>query len=114
MSTNRSKRFDLGIAIAAEPVFRKLRKRDFPGAGEEFSTAMRRFRSKAGGHLFYNLVQPYAIACMQEGQIELAKDTVKFLDDDFSARPGTMLDLDIQALKEKIEGDHHPPSQRLR
>lgn len=103
MSANRSKRFDLGIAIAAEPVFRQLRKRDFQGASEEFSTAMRRFRSRAGGHLFYNLVQPYAIECLQEGQTERAKDTLRYLDDDFNARPGTMLDIDIQALRDAIE-----------
>ena len=103
MSGNRSKRFDLGIAIAADPVFRKLRLRDFEGAEEAFEKAMRKFRSKAGGHLFYNLLQPYAVTCLQEGKIEMARDAVKHLDRDFQASPGTMLDQDILALRERVK-----------
>ena len=103
MSGNRSKRFDLGIAIAADPVFRKLRLRDFEGAEESFEQAMRRFRSKAGGHLFYNLIQPYVITCLQEGKTDLAKDGIKHLDRGFQAAAGTMLAQDMAALAERVE-----------
>ena len=104
MSGNRSKRFDLGIAIAADPVFRKLRLRDFEGAEEAFESAMRKFRSKAGGHLFYNLLQPYTVTCLQEGKTEMARDAVKHLSRGFQAGPGTMLDQDMKALVERVEG----------
>ena len=102
MSGNRSKRFDLGIAIAAEPVFRKLRLRDFAGAEAAFDSAMRRFHTKAGGHLFYNLIQPYIVTCLQEGQTDLAKKAATFLQRDFQAGSGTLLDQDIQAVIERI------------
>ncbi len=103
MSGNRSKRFDLGIAIAADPVFRKLRLRDFEGAEEAFENGMRRFRTKAGGHLFYNLIQPYTLTCLQEEQNELAKDAIKHLDRSFQAASGTMLAQDMAALIERVE-----------
>ncbi|MDF1814964.1 MAG: hypothetical protein P1V20_22360 [Verrucomicrobiales bacterium] len=102
MSGNRSKRFDLGIAIAADPVFRKLRLRDFEGAEEAFERGMRKFRSKAGGHLFYNLIQPYALTCLQEGKVDMAKDAVTYLQRDFQAQSGTMLDQDMAALIERV------------
>ena len=103
MSGNRSKRFDLGIAVAADPVFRKLRLRDFDGAEKAFDTAIRRFRSKAGGHLFYNLIQPYVLTCLEEGKIDMAEDGIKALRSGFQAAQGTMLDQDMKALVERVE-----------
>lgn len=101
MSRNKSQRFDLGIAIAAEPVFRKLRKRQFEEAEEAFETAMRRFRSQAGGHLFHNLYQPYILTCLQEGQAKMAEDALGFARD-FDAVAGSILDNEIKALSNRV------------
>jgi len=103
LSSNRSKRFDLGIAVAADPVFRKLELQDFEGAKEAFENAIRRFRTKAGGHLFYNLIQPYVLTCLQEGKSDQAKDAIKHLTRGFQVQPGTMLDGDMKALAGRVE-----------
>lgn len=103
MSGNKSKRFDLGIAIAAEPVFRKLRLKDFEAAEKAYESAMRKFRTKAGGHLYYNLLKPYIVTCIQEGQVEMAKDGIDFVDKGFQVTPGTMLDQDMKALIERVK-----------
>ncbi|MFT5468889.1 MAG: hypothetical protein ACI8UO_004002 [Verrucomicrobiales bacterium] len=102
MSRNKSKRFDLGIAIAAEPVFRNLRKRQYEVAESAFETAMRRFRSQAGGHLFHNLYQPYILTCLQEGQNQLAEDALQFAKD-FDAVGGSILDNEIKALSNRVQ-----------
>ncbi|MEM7697700.1 MAG: hypothetical protein AAF236_04770 [Verrucomicrobiota bacterium] len=103
MSSNRSKRFDLGIAIAAEPVFRKLRKRQFAEAEEAFDQAIRRYHAQAGGFLFYNLIEPYVRTCIQEGQTAMAQGVIRTLDRNFAATTGSILDQDIAAMRERIE-----------
>ena len=65
---------------------------------------MRRFKRKAGGHLFYNLVQPYVNACLQEGQLDLAESAVKNLLKDFDAQKGSILDNDMRKLLSTVEG----------
>jgi len=103
MAGNRNQRFDLGIAIAAEPIFRKLQKGDGEGAEEAFENAMRRFGGKsAGGFLFYNLIEPYIVTCLQDRNADRARRALKHLDKGFEARPGSILDGDIKALKARV------------
>ena len=72
-------------------------------ARDDFENVMRRFRSKAGGHLFYNLLQPYVLTCMQEGQLEMAQDALKHLERGFKASPGTMLDNNMNELIKRVQ-----------
>lgn len=101
LARNKSDRFDLGIAIAAEPVFRKLRKRQWDEAEKSFEAGMRRFRSRAGGHLFYGLYQPYILTCLQDGQQAMAVAALQFAKD-FDAAAGSILDNEIQALTQRV------------
>lgn len=109
MSGNRSKRFDLGIAVAADPVFRGLQRKDYEGARKAFENAMARFRSKAGGHLFYNLIQPYTLTCLEDGRKDLAADALKQIERGFQVQPGSMLDLDMKTLQRRVEGNQGSP-----
>ena len=59
---------------------------------------------KAGGHLFYNLVQPYVNACLQEKQFDEAEKAVKNLLRDFDAQKGSILDNDMRKLISTVEG----------
>ncbi len=102
IARNKSKRFDLGIAIAAEPVFRHLRKQNWAEAESAFETAMRRFRSQAGGHLYYNLLQPYVVTCLQEKRLEMARKALKHLQGGFDVLPGTILDNDMKELARRV------------
>ncbi len=103
ITATRSKRFDLGISMAADPIFTHLRKREWDEARGSFESAMRRFRSKAGGHLFYNLLQPYTLTCMQEGQQKMAEDALKYLERGFKVAPGTILDNNMKELVKRVQ-----------
>jgi hypothetical protein len=102
IASTRSKRFDLGITMAADPVFTHLRKREWEEARDSFESVMRRFRSKAGGHLFYNLLQPYVLTCMQEGQQQMAEDALKHLERGFEVAPGSILDNNMKELIKRV------------
>ena len=88
--------------MAADPVFRHLQRREWDLAAEAFDKAMRRFRSKSGGHLFYHLLQPYVLTCLQEGQTEQAEEAMKYLERGFEAVPGTMLDNNMKELANRV------------
>ena len=104
IAENRSSRFDLGISLAADDVFAKLTERDWAAAQKAYESVMRRFKRKAGGHLFYNLVQPYVSTCLQEGQREMAQSAVEDLLRDFDAKAGSILDNDLRQLIATVEG----------
>ena len=104
MAENRSARFDLGISLAADAVFEKVEAGEWKAAKKEYETVMRRFKRKAGGHLFYNLVQPYVNGCLQESQFDLAEDAVEDLIEDFDAQRGSILDNDLRKLISTVEG----------
>jgi len=104
VAENRSSRFDLGISLAADVVFEKVSAGDWDGAAGDYENVMRRFKRKAGGHLFYNLVQPYVSDCLQESRFELAERAVKDLLRDFEAQRGSILDNDMRQLILSVEG----------
>ncbi len=104
VAENRSARFDLGISLAADAVFEKVSVGDWKAAEKEYETVMRRFKRKAGGHLFYNLVQPYVNGCLQESQFELAEKAVENLLKDFDAQQGSILDNDMRKLVDTVAG----------
>ena len=101
IAENRSSRFDLGIKMASGEVFQELQSHRWREAEEEFESVMRRFRQKAGGHLFYSIVQPYITTCIQERQTGLAAKASGHLRH-FTARKGSMLDNDINRLRVRL------------
>jgi len=101
VTENRSSRFDLGIRMAGEEVFEKLQAHRWREAEDELENAMRRFREKAGGHLFYSLLQPYITTCIQERQTRMVVKASGYLRH-FKARKGTMLDNDINRLRARV------------
>jgi len=104
IAENRSARFDLGISLAADAVMEKITAGEWKEAKKEYEDVMRRFKRKAGGHLFYNLVQPYVNACLQESQFEQAESAVKNLIKDFDAQKGSILDNDMRKLISAVNG----------
>jgi hypothetical protein len=77
VAENKSKRFDLGIAVAADVIFDKQGSGQWQAAAQQYELTMKRFGSRAGGHLFYNLVQPYVQACLRKGQAAHARSAIK-------------------------------------
>jgi hypothetical protein len=101
VAENRNKRFDLGIALEADVVFEMVDSGDWVGAQKEMETVLRRFGRNAGGHLFYNLLEPYVRRCLQEKKITEAQSVLKAADD-FEAAPGSILDTDIKRLRSEV------------
>ena len=66
-SGTKSKRFDLTIAIAADAVLDNLKSGNLEEAASGYADVIKRFKSKAGGHLFYNLVVPYVELALEKG-----------------------------------------------
>ena len=103
ISENKSKRFDLGIAVAADTVFAKQKAGEWEDAAKEFERVMKRFKRDAGGHLFYNLVQPYVNACVSEGRPAEARAALAITGEILKPNPGSILDNDFTALREQVQ-----------
>jgi hypothetical protein len=100
---NRSERFDLGITVAASSVLAAAEGNDWKTASEEYDEALDRFKRNAGGHLLYNLVQPYVERCLEAGQRARAVEAMEDLDRVFKPKPNTMLDQDLEKLRALVE-----------
>ena len=73
IAENTNERFDLVVSVAAERVFVHVENKRWEKADETFRGAMRKLASKQGGHLFYQLVQPYVQSCLEEGKSRYAR-----------------------------------------
>jgi len=103
LAENRNARFDLGISMAADGVLAKTGDGDWDGARAEFADVVRRFQRNAGGHLFYNLVEPYVRRCLQEGRVPDAADGLGEVERTFKPIPGSILDTDLKKLAAEVK-----------
>jgi hypothetical protein len=99
VAENRSKRFDLGIAVAADAILEKQHSGKWKVAAQDYRLAMQRFGSKAGGHLFYNLVQPYVHACLSGGQAAYARSAIVTAGSILKPQPNSILANDLRKLR---------------
>ena len=104
VKSNKSKREDIVVKVSAEKVFVLIEQKNWEQADETFTKVMRYLRTKAGGALFYNLVQPYVRICLDEGKIEYAKSAMARSMKAFDATKGSILDHDIKQLNKLVEG----------
>lgn len=103
VKSNKSKREDLVVKVTAEEVFVLVEEKKWEEADKIFTKAMSYLRSKAGGALFYNLVQPYVRICLDEGKIEYPKSAMKRSDRAFDAKKGSILDHDMKQLAKLVD-----------
>ncbi|MED5585351.1 MAG: hypothetical protein VYB61_03260 [Verrucomicrobiota bacterium] len=102
VAENKSKRFDLGIAIAADAIFDQQNAGHWEKAAKEYEQAIQRFSKQAGGHLFYNLVQPYVQACLSAGQPSHARAALKVADSVLRPEPRSILANDLGKLRGQV------------
>lgn len=103
IAANRNKRFDLIIGVAAEKVFVHVENKRWEEAHNTYLGAMGKLAHKGGGHLFYQLVQPYVQSCLEEGRNALATDAMDRARRAFrEAKPGSILEKDLQELSELV------------
>lgn len=99
---NRRKRFDLGIGAAGEAIFEMLDKQDWGGAEREYKKIVRQFDAQGGGNLFYGVVQPFVLTCLEENQPKLAEDALEFASKKMPQQPGSILLKEFEELQEKV------------
>ncbi len=96
---NKSERFDLAITVAAGTIMQAIERGDWAAADTDFESALKRFRSNSGGHLFYNLVRPYIERCLEAGKSSEAGKALEQVEKTFEAASNSLLDQDMKALR---------------
>ena len=100
---NRRKRFDLGIGVGAGTIFEQLEAKNWVEAEKEFKKMVRKFDDKGGGNLFYQIIQPYVTACLEEGQKDMAEDALKYADKKIDRDQGSILDKEFEKLYTAVD-----------
>ena len=101
---NRNKRFDLVIGVAAEKVFAHVQNKRWELAHQTYRGAMSKLAHKGGGHLFYQLVQPYVQSCLEEGRNAQATDAMDRARRAFrEAKQGSILAKDLHELSDLVK-----------
>ena len=101
---NKSERFDLAITVASGTIFQAIERSDWDAANKDFESALKRFRSNSGGHLFYNLVRPFIERCLESGRPADARKALDEAAKTFQAAPNSLLDQDMKALRAVVAG----------
>ena len=104
INENKAERFDLGISIDCEEIKSLQDKLKWVEAEEKFVSALNNYgKEKSGGHLFYNLIQPYVhnlYLHKKNDQIEKARTLSRQY---LVTTKGTILDNDFIKLFDQIE-----------
>lgn len=102
VGNQRGGRFDLATSLSAERVLILIERGRWEEGAKAFDDALERLRTRAGGHLFYQLVQPYVQACLDQNHIEPAADAMRRSTPVFRAQSGSILDRDINELQRLV------------
>ena len=103
IKSNKSKREDIVVKVAAEKIFVLIEQNKWEEADKSFKKTMQYLRTKAGGALFYNLVQPYVRICLDEGKKDYAKAAMTRTNRAFDAQKGSILDHDMKQLIKLVD-----------
>ncbi|MGK0187251.1 MAG: hypothetical protein ACI9R3_003037 [Verrucomicrobiales bacterium] len=101
-SDNASGRFDLAIAIAADGVLELLEQEKLPEAQKAFGEVIDDFKSKAGGHLFYNLIVPYIDLALEKGNGKQASQALWAADSKLKFEKFGTVSADLKKLKDRV------------
>lgn len=107
---NRRKRFDLGIGAGADALLEHIEARQWPEARQEFRRIVRRFDEQGGGNLFYQIIEPYVLACASEQQWDLAEEAIKYAEKRMPVESGSILDMEFDRLRLIVKRRLRPDS----
>ena len=102
VADNKNQRFDLVVGIAAEKVFVHIENKRWEEAHKTFRSAMQQLATRAGGHLFYQLVQPYVQSCLEEGKSAYAAEAMERAGKSFQPQKGSILDKELKELADIV------------
>jgi len=103
VNENRSGRFDLGITVASDEVFDLQRSKDWTKAHRKYKVTLEQFRTSSGGHLFYNLIEPYVRNCLLDRRMEEASDAMGLAGKIIKPVQNTILYNDFEKLRSEVE-----------
>jgi hypothetical protein len=99
---NSSGRFDLAVAIAADGVLELLEAGKLDEATKAFDAVIGDFKSKAGGHLFYNLIVPYIDLCIEKEYRDQAAAALWTVDSKLEFTEFGTVSADLKKLKDRV------------
>jgi len=102
-SENTSKRFDLAIAIAADAVLEHLERGRLGEAEKGFEALVKQYKSKAGGHLFYNLVVPYVDLALEGNLKDQVAKALKITTENLEVTDAGTMKADLEELVRRAE-----------
>ncbi|MCH2024987.1 MAG: hypothetical protein MK172_04545 [Verrucomicrobiales bacterium] len=103
VSENRSGRFDLGITVASDGVFDLQKLKKWTEAHRKYKLTLEQFQSSSGGHLFYNLIEPYVRNCLLDRRMSEASDAMALAGKIIKPVKNTILYNDLEKLRAEID-----------
>ena len=103
VSENRSGRFDLGITVASDQVFDLQRSKNWIEAHRKYKVTLEQFQSSSGGHLFYNLIDPYVRNCLLDRRMSDASDAMSLAGKIIKPVKNTILYNDFEKLRAEVK-----------
>ena len=103
INENRSGRFDLGVSVAADEVFDLQKSRNWDEAHRKYKITLEQFKEASGGHLFYNLIDPYVRNCLLDRRISEASDAMLLASKVIKPLPNSILYNDFEKLRSEVE-----------
>lgn len=107
---NRKKRFDIGIGAGAGAVFEKIDAGDWEAAEGEYKSLIRKFDDQGGGNLFYQVVQPYVVSCIEDAQWKRAESALDYAEKKMKIEGQSILGRELAGLRLRIKNKEQPPS----
>ncbi|MDP6858370.1 MAG: hypothetical protein QF426_00990 [Verrucomicrobiales bacterium] len=103
INENRSGRFDLGVTVASDEVFDLQRSKNWDHAHRKYKVTLEQFKSSSGGHLFYNLIDPYVRNCLLDRRMVEASDALILAGKIIKPVKNTILYNDFEKLRSEVE-----------
>jgi hypothetical protein len=103
VNENRSGRFDLGVTVASDEVFDLQRAKNWDEAHRKYKITLDQFKDSSGGHLFYNLIDPYVRNCLLDRRMGEASDAILLASKTIKPVPNSILYNDFEKLRSEVE-----------
>ena len=103
INENRSGRFDLGVTVASDEVFDLQRAMSWEEAHRKYKIILEQFKDSSGGHLFYNLIEPYVRNCLLDRRMDEASDAILLASKTIKPVPNSILFNDFEKLRSEVD-----------
>lgn len=103
VSSNKRKRSDLSVNIAAQKLGALINEKKFDEAFAEYQKQLGSLGKTGGGNFFYEIVRPFAASLVAAGDKKRAADAVSMARKSLRPEIGSILDNDLNELAELVK-----------